>query len=115
MRATMSELLPAVNGTMKRIGRLGHLASPAEGWACARLEASVAMTRAAIGKALGNLLGLPQALDQGAAQQEFARQLRVLGGAAQLIVVAPAHGWVALLQEPLVADGLRLRVLDRHV
>jgi hypothetical protein len=26
MRATMSELLPAVNGTIKRIGRAGHSA-----------------------------------------------------------------------------------------
>ena len=39
----------------------------------------------------------------------------IFGLPAQLVVVALAHRRVALLQQPLVADGLRLGVLDRHV
>ena len=37
---------------------------------------------------------------------------RVVGGAPQLVVVALAHGGIVFLQQPLVADGLRLGVLD---
>src|SRR5215467_15559334 len=62
-----------------------------------------------------NPLGFAQALDQGAAQQEGACELGVFRGAAQLVVVALAHRGVLLRQQPLVADGLRLRVLQSDV
>ena len=44
----MSELLLAVNGTMKRIGRFGHPASPADDWAYATPVAKVAISRTAV-------------------------------------------------------------------
>ena len=62
-----------------------------------------------------DLLGFAQAFDQRRAQQELARQRRVFGRAPQLVVVALAHGGVALLEQPLVADGLRLGVLHGDV
>src|SRR5262249_46514248 len=60
-------------------------------------------------------LRLAQAFDQRRAQQEGARELRILGGAAQLVVIARPHGGILLGQQLLVADGLRLRVLQRDV
>src|SRR5262245_16684950 len=136
-RATMSELLPAVNGTMKRIGRSGQRASadcasaaPAEmipaSEAKTRRTAKRFMDRTPRGDCLrGNtsnlrasscdLLGFAQALDQGAAQQKGARTRGILRRAAQLVVVLLAHGRVLLSQEALVADGLRLRVLQGDV
>src|SRR5216683_3271035 len=62
-----------------------------------------------------NALGFAQALDQGAAQQEGACELGIFRGPAQLVVVAPAYRGILLRQQPLVADGLRLRVLQRDV
>src|SRR6516162_3130879 len=62
-----------------------------------------------------NPLGFAQALDQGAAQQEGARELWIFRGPAQLVVVALADRGVLLRQQSLVADGLRLRVLQRDV
>src|SRR5215468_6372238 len=62
-----------------------------------------------------NPLGFAQALDQGAAQQEGARKLGIFRGPPQLVVIALAYRGVLLRQQPLVADGLRLRVLQRDV
>src|SRR5262249_39325509 len=62
-----------------------------------------------------NPLGFAQALDQGAAQQEGARELGVFRGPAQFLVVALAHRGVLFRQQTFVADGLRLRVLQRDV
>ena len=54
-------------------------------------------------------------VDQRRAQQEGARQLGVLRGAAQIIVVFRPHRRILLRQQPLVAHGLRLRVLHGDV
>src|SRR5215831_20270469 len=62
-----------------------------------------------------NPLGFAQAFDQGAAQQEGACELGIFRGSAQLVVIALAYRGVLLRQQPLVADGLRLRVLQRDV
>src|SRR5499433_3841391 len=133
-RATVSELLPAVNGTMNRIGRSGQRASAVCAWATSaesRLVSNARTTRVMAGVPPRtpaysppapfarlqscNSLGFAQALDQGAAQQERARKLGVFRGPAQLIVVALADRGVLLRQQPLVADGLRLRVLQGDV
>src|SRR5262249_12177596 len=95
-RATVSELLPAVNGTMNRIGRSGQRASADCAWAtsaASRLVSNASATRVMAGvppRTMGadllaaapfarlqscNPLGFAQALDQGAAQQEGAREL----------------------------------------
>src|SRR5262249_56885848 len=60
-------------------------------------------------------LGLAQALDQRRAQEEGGAELGVLRGAAQLVVVLAAHGRVLFRQQALVADGLRLGVLQGDV
>src|SRR5713226_864371 len=140
-RATVSELLPAVNGTIKRIGRSGQRVSLV--CACAALAASSPANNAEATRATTmspeanppatirqpwcqsypllssagsrNLLGLAQALDQRRPQQERARELRVLRRTAQLVVILPAHRRVLFGQQPLVADGLRLRVLHGDV
>src|SRR5262245_22630778 len=133
-RATVSELLPAVNGTMKRIGRCGQRASA--GWACAaaaersdtriaRATRVIDRSRRSISRRSSNphaqprcsrdALGLALALDQRAAQQEGARQLGIFRRAAQLVVVFLAHRRILLRQQALVANSLRLRVLHGDV
>ncbi len=64
---------------------------------------------------LRNRLRLAQTLDQRRAQQERTRLHRILGGAAQFVLITLAHRRVGLGEQALVADGLRLRVLDRDV
>src|SRR5262245_4241818 len=106
-RATMSELLPAVNGTTKRIGRSGQRLV----CACAMLAPSSATTTAVVPRKRGpsdsgpralysprscDPLGLAQALDQRRAQQERARSLGVLGSAAQLVVILAPHRRILL-------------------
>src|SRR5215813_1502137 len=137
MRAMVSELLPAWNGTISRIGR-------SVGQPCAlarhgeRARARNALTSLITSKPLeethsrgklskrrasrqpgriasGDLLGFPQAFDQGTAQQKCTRKLGVLGGPVQLLVILAAHRRVFLGQHTLVADRLRLRVLKRDV
>src|SRR5580692_5244321 len=101
MRATMSELLPAVNGTIRRIGRAGQSDWPQAGPQAAPTAAPAIKSPTAarfISWPSRDLLRFAQALDQRAAQQERPRELRVLGGAAQLVVVAPADGRVLLRQ-----------------
>ena len=61
---------------------------------------------------LRNCFRLFQALQQRRAQQELARQFGIFRRAPQFVVVALAHGRIALLQQPLVPDRLRLRMLD---
>src|ERR1051326_9365938 len=65
--------------------------------------------------ALRDRFGLAQTFEQRGAQQKFAGEFRILGGAAKLIVVTLAHRRIALGQEPLVADGLRLRMRYRNM
>src|SRR5262249_39628993 len=62
-----------------------------------------------------NLLRFAQALDQRGAQQKSARELGIFRGPAQLLVIPLAHRGVLFRQQPLVADCLRLRVLERDV
>src|SRR5215475_533329 len=62
-----------------------------------------------------DLFRLVQALDERSAQQECPRPRRVLGGAAQLVLIAFAHRGVPLGEQPLVSHGLRLGVLNRDV
>src|SRR5260221_5758705 len=50
-------------------------------------------------------------VDQRGAQEESARELRILGLPAQLLVVAAADGRILFHEQLLVADGLRLGVL----
>src|SRR5215471_11003869 len=109
-RATVSELLPAVNGTMKRIGRSGQRASADCAWtalgdnnptrnASIRRVMGIGSSESICGRNPSNprasscdLLGFAQALDQGAAQQEGARERGVVRRTAQLVVVLLAHG-----------------------
>src|SRR5262245_16856148 len=135
-RATVSELLPAVNGTMNRIGRSGQrrrptargrpllqaglsaMPAPRASWQASHHVRRVptCLPPAPFARPQScNPLGFAQALDQGAAQQERARELGVFRGPAQLIVVALAHCGVLFRQQTLVADGLRLRVLQGDV
>src|SRR5262245_59961879 len=125
----VSELLPAGNGTRKRIGRSGQRASAGCAWAALvdKIPApdesyGSASSESICGRHPSNLrasscdpLGFAQALDPGGAQQKGARERGVLRGAAQLVVVLLAHGRVLFGQEALVADGLRLRVLHGDV
>src|SRR6185436_18242461 len=93
------------------IGRSGHCAWA--GWELMNAVASPARktTTRLIGPPPScDLLGLAQAFEQCGAQQELARQRGIVGLAPQLVVVALPHRRIALLQQPLVADGLRLRV-----
>src|SRR5262249_28037518 len=122
---------------ISRIGRSGQLASPFA-WACAKLTAATT-TRTATSnpeaarvietlprvdshrifratdmpRSLFDALRLAEALDQRGAQQEGARELRIFRGSPQLVVVFLPHRRILLHQHALVADGLRLRVLDR--
>src|ERR1043166_3574886 len=118
MRAMVSELEPAANGTISFSGRSGHSANAGAARAAVATVTDIRSTRTrriAPSPILQNPLRLAQAVEQRGAQQELARQRRVFGLAAQLVVIAPAHRGIALFKEPLVADGLRLGVLDRHV
>ena len=60
-------------------------------------------------------VGLAHAVDERGAQQIGPGEIRVGRGAAELVMIAPAHGRVALLEKTAVADGLRLGVLHRDV
>src|SRR5262245_66337888 len=119
---------------MNRIGRSGQRASADCAWAKSaesRLVSNARTTRVMAGvpprtpaysppapfarPQSCNPLGFAQALDQGAAQQERARELGVFRGSAQFLVVALADRGGLLRQQPLVADGLRLRVLQGDV
>src|SRR5919197_6119029 len=62
-----------------------------------------------------NALGFAQALDQRRAQEKRARKLGVFRGPAQFVVVVLAHRRIFFCQKPLVADGLRLGVLQCDV
>ena len=121
MRAMVSELLPAPNGTISLIGRSGHSAPGRRRYRCQcrgddhRRDNGPSQHGIALRSHHANLLGLAQAFEQRRPQQELARQRRIFGLAPQLVVVAPAHRRIALLQQPLVADGLRLGVLDRDM
>src|SRR5215212_5679778 len=79
------------------------------------LPASSMPARGKSHERLLNLLSLAQAFDQGRAQQKFAREFRVFRRASELVMIAPAHRRVAFRQQPLVAYGLRLGVLDGDV
>src|SRR4051812_13239882 len=108
-RAIVSELEPAENGTTILMARSGH--SARAGLAPMIAAANTARKTAAriiTPPPSRDLLSLAQALEQRCAQQELACQRRVLGLPAQLVVVALADRRIAFLQEPLVADGLRL-------
>src|SRR5690348_16994982 len=59
---------------------------------------------------LSDRFGFAQAFEQRGAQQKLAGELRVLRGAPQLVVITLTHCRIALGQQPLVTDGLRLRV-----
>src|SRR6516162_6302957 len=62
-----------------------------------------------------DLLGFAQALDERGAQQKGAREFRVFCGAAQFVVVLLVHCRILLGEQALVANGLRLGVLERDV
>src|SRR5258708_7358722 len=109
-RATISELLPAVNGTINRIGRSGQRASLAADCPCATCAENTPARSARVTRIMGpapligseypsspdahviclsdrsrDALGFAEALDQGAAQQKSARELGVFGGPAQFV------------------------------
>src|SRR3954465_1848063 len=116
MRAMVSELEPAENGTIILIGRSGHSARAGLTPMLAAAKATrTSAVRIITPPPSGNLLGFAQAVEQRGSQQELAGKSRVVGLAPQLMVVALAHRGVALLQQSLVADGLRLGVFHRHV
>src|SRR5215510_13352993 len=136
MRAMVSELLPAWNGTIRRIGRsVGQPCAPAgpDDRAMAKRAKMNLITRkvpaddflVSLAKrhasrhprpiASGDLISLAQALDQGGAEQEGARKLRVFRSPAQLLVVLLAYRRILLCQHALVADGLGLGVLERDM
>src|SRR5258708_4150818 len=99
MRAMVSELEPAENGTIILIGRSGHSARaelPPMMMAMTNAKASAA--RIITPPPSLNLFGLAQAFKQRGPQQELARQFRVFGLPPQLVMIAPAHRRVALLQ-----------------
>src|SRR5439155_11017068 len=77
--------------------------------------AAIQATRMPMPTGSRDALRLAQALDKRRAQQESPCQLGVFRRAAQLVVVLSAHGRVLLGQQPLVANGLRLRVLHGDV
>src|SRR6266852_5553993 len=62
-----------------------------------------------------NPFRLTQTFDERRPQQECPRPHRILGGAAQLVLIAFTHRGVLLGQQPLVADGLRLGMLNSNV
>src|SRR5207248_3315537 len=78
-------------------------------------ESCEVLSRWCCGSSSCDLLRLAQAFDQGAAQEKGAGALGILGGAPQFVVIALAHGGIVFRQQPLVVDGLRLRVGKRDV
>src|SRR6202035_2732908 len=102
MRATMSELEPAGNGTIRWIGRSGQLADCA---AAACIAASVissaknARRRIAVPLSSRYRVGFAQALEQRRAQQIFPRQRRVVRGSAQVVVVTLPYRRILLGQK----------------
>src|SRR3978361_1042460 len=104
MRAMVSELEPAENGTIILIGRSGHSAQ-AGVLAIPATKAARKNTARIKPPPLRDLLGLAQAFEQRCPQQELACQRRIFGLPPQFVVVALAHRGIALLQHALVADG----------
>src|SRR5688572_23335083 len=99
MRAMVSELEPAENGTTILIGRSGHSAraGPAPAAAAATAARKIA-TRIITLPPSCDLLGFAQAFEQRRSQQEPARQHRVFGLSTQLVVVSLANRRVALFK-----------------
>src|SRR5882757_8007280 len=90
MRAMVSELEPAENGTIILIGRSGQ---SARAGVMAMPAAKVARKNAAriiVPPPLSDLFGLAQAFEQCGPQQELPRQGRVFGLPPQFVVVVLA-------------------------
>src|SRR5882672_1458570 len=78
MRAMVSELEPAENGTIILIGRSGHSArAESSAMLAATNDATRSATRIVMPAASRDLLGLAEAVEQRGAEQELAGELGV--------------------------------------
>src|ERR1041384_7072656 len=105
VRAMVSELEPAENGTIILIGRSGHSARAA--LPPMRVTATKAKRNAdrIASPPLLNLLGLAQAFKQRGPQQELACQIRIFSLPPQLVVVTAGRRRQSVALAERVAGG----------